>query len=142
MPSAVPRGTFEAMTCTARIAGRPDGRHDWRSERARLLPAEERSRVLVRVERGEAVQVDAVQAADLGDDHEDAGAGAAADDAAGPAQVDGRLGDGAGRAAGCAGHQGRGQVRSEYVYQQAADCVAVQFHQVPPNRSVLTRSGG
>jgi len=97
-------------------------------------------------ERGEAQQVHAGPVVNLDEDHQYAVARPAADDRAGPPQVDRKLGDLVGGAAASADAGGIGHLGAEDLVQQAADGVTVDcFHQVPPvapNRSVFTRSGG
>src|SRR6202044_1184515 len=94
----------------------------------------------------EALEVDAGPVVGLDEDHEDAFAGAAADDRARGLQVHRELGDHAAVPAGSADAGGGGHLGPEDLLQQAADGVPVEgFHQVPPvapNRSVFTRCGG
>jgi hypothetical protein len=75
---------------------------------------------------GQALQVDAGDAADLDEGHQHDVAGAAADHGTGPVQVHRELGHLADRTARAAGADGRGHLGAEDLDQQPADRIAVQ----------------
>src|ERR1700683_2474763 len=97
-------------------------------------------------EDSQAMQVHARPVVDRDEDHEHAVAGPAADDRARRLQIDHKLGDRPGIAAGPADTGGACHLVPENLVQQAADGVPVDyFHQIPPvapTRSVFTRCGG